>query len=79
VKKLVQTLKNIWAIEDLRSKIVVTLTFVLLYRLGNHIALPGMDPNAIEAAQRATKSNGLLGIFDMFAGGGFSQASILAL
>ena len=79
MKKLVQTLKNIWAIEDLRSKIVVTLTFVLLYRLGNHIALPGMDPNAIEAAQRATKSNGLLGIFDMFAGGGFSQASILAL
>jgi preprotein translocase subunit SecY len=79
LKKLVQTLKNIWAIEDLRSKIVVTLTFVLLYRLGNHIALPGMDPNAIEAAQRATKSNGLLGIFDMFAGGGFSQASILAL
>ena len=79
MKKLVQTLKNIWAIEDLRSKIVVTLTFVLLYRLGNHIALPSMDPNAIEAAQRATKSNGLLGIFDMFAGGGFSQASILAL
>jgi preprotein translocase subunit SecY len=79
VKKLFQTLKNIWAIEDLRSKIVVTLALVLTYRFGNHIVLPGLDPNGIEAAQKAAKSTGLLGIFDMFAGGGFSQASILAL
>jgi preprotein translocase subunit SecY len=79
VKKLVQTLKNIWAIEELRNKIVITLALVLTYRIGNHIVLPGLDPNGIEAAQRASKSNGLLGIFDMFAGGGFSQASILAL
>jgi preprotein translocase subunit SecY len=79
VKKLVQTLKNIWAIEELRNKIIITLALVLTYRIGNHIVLPGLDPNGIEAAQRATKSNGLLGIFDMFAGGGFSQASILAL
>ncbi|PQV56850.1 protein translocase subunit secY/sec61 alpha [Hydrobacter penzbergensis] len=74
-----QTLKNIWAIEDLRNKIVVTLALVLTYRFGNHIVLPGLDPNGIEAAQKAAKSTGLLGIFDMFAGGGFSQASILAL
>ncbi len=79
MKKLVQTLKNIWAIEELRNKIVITLALVLTYRIGNHIVLPGLDPNGIEAAQRASKSNGLLGIFDMFAGGGFSQASILAL
>jgi preprotein translocase subunit SecY len=79
VKKLVQTLKNIWAIEELRNKIVITLALVLTYRIGNHIVLPGLDPNGIEAAQQASKSNGLLGIFDMFAGGGFSQASILAL
>ncbi|MEI8074195.1 MAG: preprotein translocase subunit SecY [Bacteroidota bacterium] len=79
MKKLVQTLKNIWAIEELRNKIIITLALVLTYRIGNHIVLPGLDPNGIEAAQRATKSNGLLGIFDMFAGGGFSQASILAL
>jgi preprotein translocase subunit SecY len=79
VKKLVQTLKNIWAIEDLRNKIIITLALVLTYRIGNHIVLPGLDPNGIEAAQKASKSNGLLGIFDMFAGGGFSQASILAL
>jgi preprotein translocase subunit SecY len=79
VKKLVQTLRNIWAIDELRNKIVVTLALVLTYRFGTHIVLPGIDPNKIEAAQAASKSNGLLGIFDMFAGGAFSQASILAL
>jgi preprotein translocase subunit SecY len=79
VKKLVETLKNIWAIEELRNKIIVTLALVLTYRLGTQITLPGIDPNKIEAAQHAAKSNGLLGIFDMFAGGAFSQASVLAL
>jgi len=79
VKKLVQTIKNIWVIEELRNKILVTLALIFAYRLGNHIVLPGLDPNKIEAAQSAAQSNGLLGIFDMFAGGGFSQASILAL
>jgi preprotein translocase subunit SecY len=79
VKKLVETFKNIWTIEELRSKILVTLALVLTYRVGTHIVLPGIDPNKIEAAMAASKSNGLLGIFDMFAGGAFSQASILAL
>ncbi len=79
MKKLIQTFKNILAIEELRNKIIVTLALIFAYRLGNHIVLPGLDPNKIEAAQSAAKSNGLLGIFDMFAGGGFSQASILAL
>ncbi len=79
MKKLVQTFKNIWAIDELRNKIVVTLALVLTYRIVTHIVLPGIDPNKIEAAQSAAKSNGLLGIFDMFAGGAFSQASILAL
>ncbi len=79
MKKLVETFKNIWTIEELRNKIIVTLTLLLIYRLGTHIVLPGIDPNKIEAAMAASKSNGLLGIFDMFAGGAFSQASILAL
>ncbi len=79
MKKLVETFKNIWTIEELRNKILVTLALVLTYRLGTHIVLPGIDPNKIEAAMTASKSNGLLGIFDMFAGGAFSQASILAL
>jgi len=79
MKKLLDTLKNIWAIDELKSKILVTLALVLTYRIGAQITLPGINPLVIEAAQKAGKSNGLLGIFDMFAGGAFSQASILAL
>ncbi len=77
MKKFVQTIKNIWSIEELRSKIIVTLALVLVYRLGTHIVLPGIDPTALEAVKG--KTTGLLGLFDQFAGGAFSQASILAL
>jgi len=80
VKKLIQTIKNIWSIEELRSKIIVTLTFILIYRVGSHIVLPGIDPNKLEAAQAGgAGTNGLLGLFDAFAGGAFSHASIFAL
>lgn len=79
MKKFVQTLKNIWSIEELRTKIVVTLALIFTYRLGNAIVLPGLDPNKIQAAASQTQGNGLLGLFDSFAGGGFSHASILAL
>lgn len=61
----------------MRDKIIVTLALVLTYRLGTHIVLPGIDPNALEAVRG--KAGGLLGLFDQFAGGAFSQASILAL
>jgi preprotein translocase subunit SecY len=79
VKKLLQTFRNIWTIDELRDKIIVTLALVLTYRLGTHIVLPGIDPNMIEDAQKAAGTQGLLGLFDAFAGGAFSQASILAL
>jgi preprotein translocase subunit SecY len=79
VKKLTQTIKNIWNIEELRSKIIVTLALVLTYRLGTHIVLPGINPIALEAVKASNKASGLLGLFDTFAGGAFSQASILAL
>ncbi len=80
MKKFIQTLKNIWSIEELRSKILVTLGLLLVYRFGTHIVLPGLNPNLLAAAQaNATKNGGLLGLFDTFAGGAFSQASILAL
>ena len=79
MKKLLQTFRNIWTIEELRDKIIVTLALVLTYRLGTHIVLPGIDPNMIEDAQKAASTQGLLGLFDAFAGGAFSQASILAL
>ena len=77
VKKLVQTLRNIWSIEDLRSKIVVTLSLMFVYRFGTFIVLPGIDPNKLSALNGA--KSGALGLIDAFSGGAFSQASILAL
>jgi preprotein translocase subunit SecY len=76
VKKLIQTLRNIWSIEELRSKIITTLLLILVYRLGAHIVLPGLDPTKIDMDQART---GALGLIDAFAGGAFSQASIFAL
>jgi preprotein translocase subunit SecY len=76
VKKFIQTLKNIWSIDELKSKILVTLLLVAIYRLGTHIALPGIDPNKLPTGGSGT---GIMGLIDAFAGGAFSQASILAL
>lgn len=78
MKKFVQTLKNIWSIEELRSKIIITLLLVLIYRFGAHIVLPGIDPNRLQEFSKQS-SEGLLGLFDTFAGGAFSNASIFAL
>lgn len=79
MKKFIQTIKNIWSIDELRSKIIVTLALIFTYRLGTHIVLPGLDPNQLADAQANAANTGLLGLFDTFAGGAFSQASILAL
>jgi len=76
VKKLIQTLKNIWSIEELRSKIIVTISLVLIYRFGAHIVLPGIDPDRLDTGRAAS---GPLSLIDAFAGGAFSKASILAL
>ena len=77
MKKLVQTLRNIWSIDDLRSKIIVTLSLTLVYRFGTYIVLPGIDPSKLAALSSA--KSGALGMIDAFSGGAFSQASILAL
>ena len=77
MKKLFQTLKNIWSIEELRSKILYTLMLILIYRIGTHIVLPGINPVTMQASKNA--NNGLLGLIDAFSGGAFSQASIFAL
>lgn len=76
MKKLFQTLKNIWSIEELRGKIITTLLLILIYRIGAHIVLPGIDPTKINLA---SAKSGALGLIDAFAGGAFSQASIFAL
>jgi preprotein translocase subunit SecY len=77
VKKLIQTLKNIWSIEELRGKILFTLMMIAIYRVGTHIVLPGIDPNQIQSGKGS--SSGILGLIDAFSGGAFSQASIFAL
>jgi preprotein translocase subunit SecY len=77
VKKLFQTLRNIWSIEDLKSKIIVTLSLIFVYRFGTFIVLPGIDPTKLAALSGA--KTGALGLIDAFSGGAFSQASILAL
>ena len=76
--KFIQTVKNIWKIEDLRIRILFTLGFILIYRLGSYVVLPGVDPNAL-AAYSKQASEGILGLINMFAGGAFSRASIFAL
>ena len=78
MKKFIQTLKNIWSIEELRSKIVYTLLLIFIYRVGTHIVLPGIDPTQLTKNMENSK-NGILGLIDTFAGGAFSQASIFAL
>ena len=78
MKKFIKTVKNIWSIEELRSKITVTLLLILVYRLGSHIVLPGIDPNKLTNLTNSTKS-GMLGLLDAFVGGAFSKASIFAL
>jgi preprotein translocase subunit SecY len=77
VKKLVQTLKNIWSIEELRSKILYTLLMVAIYRIGSHIVLPGINPIILE--QNKVQGNGILDLINTFAGGAFNMASIFAL
>jgi preprotein translocase subunit SecY len=76
---LVQTFKNIWTIEELRKRILVTLLLVLVYRLGCYVVLPGISPSDIDALASFTNKSGLMQLLDMFSGGAFSQASIFAL
>lgn len=78
MKNLINTIRNIFKIEDLRFRILATLGFVVIYRLGSHIVLPGVDPQQLGQLHRQT-SEGILGLLDMFAGGAFSNASIFAL
>ena len=78
MKRFIETLKNIYKIEDLRFRIGTTMFFLLIYRLGSFVSLPGIDPAQLENLKSQT-SDGLLGLINMFSGGAFSQASIFAL
>ncbi|MDO9594237.1 MAG: preprotein translocase subunit SecY [Lutibacter sp.] len=80
MKKFIQTIRDIWTIEDLRNKILLTLGFMAIYRFAAQVPLPGIDITVAQAAlQNQTSGGGILGLLDMFTGGAFAQASIVAL
>tara|TARA_R110002072_G_scaffold70522_3_gene170191 strand:+ start:135 stop:1481 length:1347 start_codon:yes stop_codon:yes gene_type:complete len=78
MKRFIDTIKNIWKIDELREKILLTLGLLLIYRLGSNVVLPGIDPDSLGNLQ-AQAEDGPLGLLNAFTGGAFAKASILAL
>jgi len=78
MKRFIQTIKNIYKIDELRKRIGYTLGLILIYRFGSYVTIPGVDPQQLIALQNQS-SSGLLGLLNMFSGGAFSNASIFAL
>jgi preprotein translocase subunit SecY len=78
MKKFIESLVNIWKIEELKNRIGITLLILLVYRFGAHVTLPGIDATQLTGLAGQTKS-GLGSIIDMFSGGAFSKASVFAL
>jgi preprotein translocase subunit SecY len=78
MKRFIQTIRNIYKIEELRKRIIFTLGILVIYRIGSYVVLPGVDPSMLHDLQKQS-SDGLLGLLNMFSGGAFSNASIFAL
>ena len=76
--KFIETIKNIYRIEELRTRILFTLGLILIYRLGSFVVLPGIDPDSLANLERQS-NEGLLGLINMFSGGAFANASVFAL
>jgi preprotein translocase subunit SecY len=76
MKGLITTLKHIWAVAELRKRIIYTLGLILVYRIGSFIVLPGVDTAALNSQ---AADGGILSLINMFAGGAFSRASVMAL
>jgi len=79
MKRFIDTLRNIWTIEELRQRIIVTLGLVLIYRLGSYVVLPGVNIDALNDATSQNDNGGIVGLINMFAGGAFLRASIFGL
>jgi len=79
MKKFIETLKNIFRIEELRKRILYTFGLIMIFRIGSFIVIPGINPNALAQLSGQVDANGLLGLLDIFSGGAFGQASILGL
>ncbi len=78
MKKFIETLKNIFKIEELRKRIVYTILLLIVYRLGSFVVVPGIDPTQLANLEAQTQ-DGLMGLLNMFSGGAFGNASIFAL
>src|SRR3989344_2594302 len=78
MKNFINTLKNIWKIDELRGRILMTLGLILIYRLGSYVVLPGVDTDELAKASK-TANEGIIGLINIFAGGAFSRASIFGL
>ena len=79
MKKFIETILNIYNIEELRGRILTTLTLLLVYRLGAQVVLPGIDSVQLAELANRTDGGGLLGILNAFTGGAFANASVFAL
>ena len=79
MKRFINKVRNIWRIEELRQRIVLTLLLILVYRLGTYVVLPGVDAGVLAAAKESQSQEGILGLINIFAGGAFSRASIFGL
>ena len=79
MKKFIETILNIYNIEELRGRIITTLTLLLVYRLGAQVVLPGIDSVQLAELSNRTDGGGLLGILNAFTGGAFANASVFAL
>jgi len=79
MKRFIQNIKNIWKVEELRKRIILTLTLILVYRVGSFIILPGVNYKALTNAQASGEQNTLETLLSLFSGGGFSNASVMAL
>ena len=79
MRKVLETLYNIYKIEELRDRVILTLGMLLVYRLGAQVVLPGIDPVQLAALSSRTDGGGLLGILNAFTGGAFANASVFAL
>ena len=78
MNRLIETIRNIFKIEELRKRILFTVLIILVYRFGSFVVIPGVDPNQLSIIQRSSEG-GLLGLLNMFSGGAFGNASIFAL
>jgi len=79
MKKLIETIKNIWKVEELRKRILITLFLILVFRLGSFIVIPGVNYTNLSNYNDANGSNALTDLLSLFSGGGFTNASIMAL